>query len=149
MEQPLIFKLKAGLESNGIALLNAPEVSADIASTTPPEFPGGQPGYWSPETLLLGSAVGCFLNTFQVFAQKMKLTFDSITCDADGRVERIDGKFQFTGITLYPTVMIQDPGQEAAVLGALDKAHRYCLISNSLKCPVEMEHTLLIASLVE
>ncbi|MBL7825340.1 MAG: OsmC family protein [Saprospiraceae bacterium] len=145
MEHTMLFKLKAGLEPDGIASLHAPDVQEVVYSTTPPEFPGGKAGYWSPETMLLGATVGCFLNTFQVFAQKLKLPYESITCEATGTVDRVDGKFGFTGITLFPKLILSDEAAEQAAAGALDKAHRYCLISNSLSCPVVMEETILTA----
>lgn len=148
MAHSMTFKLKAGLDTNGISLLNAPEVDLTIPSTTPPEFPGGKAGYWSPETMLLGAAVGCFLNTFQVFANKLKAPYESVTCAADGTVELVDGKFMFTGITLYPTVEVAEGVAEGLAESALDKAHRYCLISNSLKCPVAMQETVLYAAAV-
>jgi hypothetical protein len=38
MEQPMIFKLKASLQSNGVTLLNAAEVDSSIESATPPNL---------------------------------------------------------------------------------------------------------------
>ena len=144
----MIFKLKAGLLNNGITLLNAAEVYPGIESATPPEF-GGKGGFWSPETLLLGAAAGCFINTFQFFAKRMKFEFDGITCEAEGTVERVDGKSVFTGITVYPTIMIADESPRPTILDAVEKAHRYCLVSNSLKCPVQIRENILIASIAE
>lgn len=142
----MIFKLKAGLLNNGVTLLNAAEVNPEIESASPPEF-GGKEGFWSPETLLLGAAAGCFINTFQFFAKRMKFEFDGITCEAEGTVERVDGKSVFTGITVYPTIMIANESLHPTILDAVEKAHRYCLVSNSLKCPVQIRENVLIASI--
>lgn len=35
------------------------------------------------------------------------------------------------------------------ILDAVEKSHRYCLVSNSLKCPVQIRENILIASVVE
>lgn len=140
----LVFRLKADLESSGLSLLQTPGVDARITSTTPPEFPGGKAGIWSPEALLLGAVAGCFINTFQVFAEKLKLEFDSFSCEATGTVERVDGKFMFTGVTLHPTIVVDSEAAEAQAASALDKAHRYCLVSNSLKCPVILEQNIRV-----
>ncbi|MCE2821145.1 MAG: OsmC family protein [Bacteroidota bacterium] len=148
MEQPMIFRLRAGLLNNGVTLLNAADVDPGIESATPPEF-GGKEGFWSPETLLLGAAAGCFINTFQFFAKRMKFEFDGITCEAEGTVERVEGKSVFTGITVYPTIMIADESLRPTILDAVEKAHRYCLVSNSLKCPVQIRENVLIASIAE
>lgn len=141
----LVFRLRADIESSGLSLLQTPGVPISITSTTPPEFPGGKAGIWSPEALLLGAVTGCFINTFQVFAEKLKLEFESFSCEATGVVERVDGKFMFTGVTLHPTVVVGSEAAEAQAASALDKAHRYCLVSNSLKCPVSLEQNILIA----
>ena len=79
----------------------------------------------------------------------MKFEFDDITCEAEGVVERVEGKSVFTGITLYPTIMIADESLRPIILDAVEKAHRYCLVSNSLKCPVQIRENVLIASIAE
>lgn len=144
----MIFKLKADLQNSGVTLLNAFNVNDGIESATPPEF-GGKDGFWSPETLLIGAASGCFINTFQFFAKRMKFEFDGISCEAEGTVERVDGKSVFTGITIYPTIMIADEALRPTILDAVEKAHRYCLVSNSLKCPVQIRENILIAAVAE
>ena len=144
----MIFRLRAGLLNNGVTLLNASDVDTGIESATPTEF-GGKEGFWSPETLLLGAAAGCFINTFQFFAKRMKFEFDGITCEAEGTVERVEGKSVFTGITVYPTIMIADESLRPTILDAVEKARRYCLVSNSLKCPVQIRENVLIASIAE
>lgn len=35
------------------------------------------------------------------------------------------------------------------ILDAVEKSHRYCVVSNSLKCPVQIRVNILIASVVE
>jgi uncharacterized OsmC-like protein len=79
----------------------------------------------------------------------MKFEFDNITCEAEGTVERVDGKSVFTGITIYPTIMITDESLRPVILDAVEKSHRYCVVSNSLKCPVQIRVNILIASVVE
>jgi len=48
-----------------------PDVRERLFFSAPPEF-GGQPGLWSPESLLVLSAASCFLSTFLFFVEREK-----------------------------------------------------------------------------
>ena len=47
-----------------------------IEVATPPEFPKGIAGIWSPEHLLTASVVSCFMTTFLAIAENFKLAED-------------------------------------------------------------------------
>jgi len=75
----------------------------DIQVATPPEFKGHE-GIWSPEDLFVASANICLMTTFLAVAERAGLAFTSYESAAEGRLELVDGKFQFTAITLKPTI---------------------------------------------
>ena len=75
----------------------------DIQIATPPEFKGHE-GIWSPEDLFVASANVCVMTTFLAVAERAGLPFTSYESVAEGRLELVDGKFQFTVITLKPTM---------------------------------------------
>lgn len=58
-----IYKTNLRWESNRRGVLSAPGLP-DLAVATPPEFPGGHPGIWSPEHLFVASAEVCVMTTF-------------------------------------------------------------------------------------
>src|SRR5574342_285048 len=69
----------------------------DVAVATPPEFKGHE-GIWSPEDLFVASANICVMTTFLTLAERAGLPFTSYESAAEGRLELVEGKFQFTAI---------------------------------------------------
>jgi organic hydroperoxide reductase OsmC/OhrA len=79
------------------------------------------------------------MTTFLAFAERAGLAFSSYESDAEGKLELVEGKFQFTAITLKPTITLQ-PGADAGKAKELiEKAEANCLISNSMKATVTLE----------
>ena len=113
----------------------------DIQTATPPEFKGHE-GIWSPEDLFVASVNICLMTTFLALAERAGLAFSAYESEADGRLELVEGKFQFTAITLKPVITLE-PGVDAGKATELiEKAEANCLISNSMKARVSLEPTI-------
>ncbi|MBK6997971.1 MAG: OsmC family protein [Saprospiraceae bacterium] len=138
------YRVKAILGENRISKITAVGVNAVIECATPPEFPKGIAGVWSPETFFLAAIAGCYVNTFQSFCDKFKLQPVSLECEASGTIALVEGKYAFTGVMLNPIVTLANYEDEATAYKILEKAHRYCLISNSIKCPVSVSENVLV-----
>jgi len=138
------YRVKAIQGENRISKISAVEVNTSIECATPPEFPNGIAGVWSPETFFLAAIAGCYVNTFQSFCDKFKLQPVSLECEASGTIALVEGKYAFTGVMLNPIVTLANYEDEATAYKILEKAHRYCLISNSIKCPVSVSENVLV-----
>ncbi|MDE3017448.1 MAG: OsmC family protein [Nitrospirota bacterium] len=114
----------------------------DIQVATPPEFKGHE-GIWSPEDLFVASANICLMTTFLAFAERAGLAFTAYESEAEGRLELVEGTFQFTTITLKPKLTLTPQGDAGQAKEILEKAEAACLISNSMKCPVRLEPTIV------
>lgn len=110
-----------------------------IEVATPPQFPKGMPGIWSPEHLFTASVSSCFMTTFLAIAENSKLNFDSFHCKATGFLEQADGKFLMTEVLLEPTVTITQEKDQERALRILQRTETNCLISNSIKSKVNMK----------
>lgn len=110
-----------------------------IEVATPPEFPKGIPGIWSPEHLFTAAISSCLMTTFLSIAENSKLDFVSFQCSSDGKLEQVDGKFLMTEVLLQPRVVIRDEKDRERALRVLQKSEANCLISNSVKSKVVME----------
>ena len=130
------------LEKNK-GILSANDVKGTIYVATPVQF-GGEGQEWSPEHLLLSSVSSCFMTTFLVFAKKLGFTAAHIECEASGQIELVDGRFQFTQIDFFPKITVTEKELESKAGKALEKTQKYCLISNSLKCPVNYHSEVLL-----
>lgn len=113
----------------------------DIQVATPPEFRGHE-GIWSPEDLFVASANICLMTTFLSVAERAGLAFTSYESEAEGKLELVDGKFQFTAITLKPTITLATSADAAKAKELIEKAEASCLISNSMKAKVSLEATI-------
>ncbi|MGQ0667808.1 MAG: OsmC family protein [Nitrospiraceae bacterium] len=111
---------------------------ADVEVATPPEFKGHE-GIWSPEDLFVASANVCLMTTFLAVAERAGLVFSSYESAAEGRLEIVEGKFQFTAISIKPTIVLKAVGDAAKARELIEKAEANCLISNSMKARVTLE----------
>jgi peroxiredoxin-like protein len=106
---------------------------------TPPEFPGGHAGIWSPEHLFVGSAEICLMTTFLAIAEKSRLEFVAYSSEAEGVLEKADGILQITRIIIYPKIVVTREEDTEKALKLIEKSEGYCFISNSMKTEVSIE----------
>lgn len=111
-----------------------------LEGAAPPEF-DGPPGLWSPEHLLLASASLCLMSTFLIVAARSQLEVGGYESRAEGTLDKTAEGFVFTRILLRVTVTAAAAQGEKA-LRLLGTAHRHCIVSNSLKKPIEVEAEL-------
>jgi peroxiredoxin-like protein len=113
----------------------------DLRTEAPTDFDG--PGdAWSPELLLLAAVEACFLLTFRAVAKASHIEFTSFALEAEGVVDRADGRMKFTEIVLRPRLALPAGADAARVRRALDRAEHACLVSASLSTPVRVEPDL-------
>ena len=112
--------------------VEAENIPSTFEFAVPPEF-GGEPGFWTPEHLLLAAVASCYVATFRGMADKSNLEFESISIKVEGVIEKKDGYLCFTRVTLRPeaTIFYEHDRERADRL--LEKAERGCLIMRSLE----------------
>lgn len=124
------------------ALSSASLPTLEVA--TPPNFPGGHEGIWSPEHLFTAAAEVCLMTTFLSLAEKAKLAFRSYKSEAEGKLDKVEKGFLMTKIHIKPTVVIAEESRREEVMKLFEKAHTYCLISNSMRTEVTVEPIVLV-----
>ena len=129
-------------------IMCSPELNRDanicIEVATPPEFPKGVPGIWSPEHLFTAAVSSCLMTTFLAIAENSKLEFLSFNCKSKGKLEQVEGKYLITEVILEPIVTIKNEKNRDRAERVLQKAEVACLISNSIKSKVTMIPKLII-----
>ncbi len=130
-------------ENSRKGILNSPEISKEngtyIEVATPPEFPKGIPGIWSPEHLYVAAVSSCLMTTFLAIAENSKLDYTNFSCKAIGKLEKVEGKFMMSEILLKPIVEIHNEAHRNKAIRVVEKAEAACLISNSIKSTIAME----------
>lgn len=130
----------AGQDNVTVSSNNLP----DIETAGPPEF-GGPGDVWSPETLLVAAVANCFILSFRAIARKAKLDWLTLECTAEGTLDKVDKFTQFTGFTVTAKLTIAQEGDETKAGMLLEKAEKYCLITNSMKAGSHLNAEVVIA----
>jgi len=117
-----------------------------IEVATPVEFPNGVPGVWSPEHLFVAAAEVCLMTTFTGIATASKVEVISYKSSAAGKVERVEGRFRFTEITISPEIVVAREKDVERAERLINKAKGLCLVSNSLIADVLVNYKIILAT---
>lgn len=120
--------------------------SGCIEVATPPEFPKGIPGIWSPEHLFTAAVSSCLMTTFLAVAENSKLDFVVFECKSKGKLEQVDGKLMMSEVMLEPRLVIKHERDRERAERILSKAESACLITNSVKSKVSMVPVITVGS---
>lgn len=124
--------------------VSSPELNSKIEVATPPQFPKGVEGVWSPEHFFTAAVNSCFMTTFLAIAENSRLEFKEFNCNAVGILDQVDGKFLMTEVILSPTLVITKEDDKEKALRVLDKSEKACLISNSINSKVSLNPLVTI-----
>lgn len=141
--KPIIFTTDLHWFEDKVGVVSSPSLKS-LSVSTPPEF-GGPEGEWSPEHLFLSSITSCFMSTYLVFVNKMKIENTGFECTATGQVEIVDGKYKFTYIHIYPKAFVGNDADVEKAKVAMEKTKKYCLISNSVNAEI-VQHPEVVIS---
>ena len=133
-----IYQVDVKWMADRIGEASSPELLNTIDVATPPQFPKGLEGVWSPEHFFTAAVNGCFMTTFLAIAENSKLAFTSFQCTADGKLEKVDGKYLMTEVVLKPILVIESESDREKAERILQKSESACLISNSIKSKVSL-----------
>ena len=124
--------------------MSSPELQQTVEIATPPQFPKGVEGLWSPEHLFTAAVSSCLMTTFLAIAENSKLEFTNFQCGSKGKLEQIEGKFQMTEVILEPTVVIINEEDREKAERVLQKSEANCLISNSVHSKITMIPNIVV-----
>lgn len=116
---------------------NFPEIHIDC----PREF-GGEGKDWTPEHLLVAAVENCIMTTFAAMLEKRNMRIASYSSTAVGKAQLVDGVFRFSEIAVKPAVSIPEDADAKEILEILHRAHKRCMVSNSLLAKVKLEPTV-------
>ena len=151
--EPHYYNVEVNWNKERKGMMCSPELNGALSNgngcievATPPEFPKGIPGIWSPEHLFTAAVSSCLMTTFLAIAENSKLDFLSFSCKSKGKLEQVEGKFLMTEVILEPCVTITDEKDRERAERVLQKSESACLISNSIRSKVSMIPTIQLAS---
>ncbi|HET8748485.1 MAG TPA: OsmC family protein, partial [Ramlibacter sp.] len=139
---PHHYRTVASATQDGLVQLGT-ESAPTLETSAPPEF-GGPPGYWSPETLLVGAIADCYILTFRAVARASRLEWRNLAVEVEGVLDRVEGVTRFVRFTLKPRLEITAGASDTLARTVLEKAKRGCLVTNSLNAECTVEPTVLL-----
>ena len=105
---------------------------------SPPEF-RGERNVWTPEDLFVGAIETCLLMTFSSIVIKQQLPIDAYYSESIGFLEFSEGTYRFTRVVVKPTIIVENEEAVGRARVAIERAHRDCLVANSLLTTVVVE----------
>lgn len=115
-----------------------------VTTSAPPEFQG-EPGYWTPEHLLVAALESCLMTTFLAIAEKSHLEVVSYRSSALAKLESIEGGgLGFTRILVRPIVKLHSEQDREKARRVLDKAEKNCFVSKALSVPVHYDASIVV-----
>ena len=145
MQKSYSYRVTAHWTQHKRGIVEGETIPRTINFSAPSEF-GGEPGLWTPEHLLVSAVSTCFVATFRAVVEASKLDFDGVEVETEGTIEKLEGGFRFTRITLKPQVTIHDEKDRERVGRLLEKAERVCLVSRSLACTIVLDPKIVVAT---
>lgn len=124
--------------------LSSRELNDIIEVATPPQFPKGMERIWSPEHLFVASVSSCLMTTFFAIADNSKFAYSDFKVKAEGQLEKVNGRYMVTKISLFPVVVIEEERHAEKAERILYKSEAACLISNSILTEIIMEPKVVV-----
>ena len=134
-----IYNVHLNWIADRIGEVSSPELLDAIDVATPPQFPKGVDGVWSPEHFFTAAVNSCFMTTFLAVAANSKLEFKKFHCSAEGKLEKVDGKYLMTEVLLKAELLITNEADREKAERILIKSEQACLISNSITSKVFLQ----------
>jgi organic hydroperoxide reductase OsmC/OhrA len=105
----------------------------------PPVEYGGSADTLNPEELFVASINSCLMLVFYHFADKSGVAIESYEADAEGTVEKTRNGLRFTKVSVQAKVKAQAANAGGKLDELAELAEKFCLVSNSVSCPVTYE----------
>ena len=137
IQYPLHFSTKAHAQSGMNTIWNIDSSEFNLSCAIPPEFEGPG-GALSPEDLYAQALTNCFVATFKVYAEKSKLSFESLSAQGQLVVDLDESKKPcMKKFNLKAEIKSPNSVEKAELL--LQKAFKSGFILNSVKTELSLE----------
>ena len=81
--------------------------------------------------------------TFLAIAEMSKLDVVSWSSSARGKVDKVEGRgFEFTGVEINVELKVKKDSDLEKAERVIQKAERHCLVTNSMKTPVQLKYNV-------
>lgn len=143
-DYPHHYVVSAAASSEGVISVSSNGLET-LPSLAPAEF-GGPGDLWSPETLFVAAIADCFILTFRAVARGSRFDWNSIHCEVDGILDRVDNVTRFVEYQVKVTLHVPAGSDQAKAERLLEKSDHVCLVTNSLNAETVLNTQVVIDS---
>jgi organic hydroperoxide reductase OsmC/OhrA len=112
---------------------------------TPPDFwPESPLGVLSPEDLFVASVASCYGVSLHGVSERFHAEFNDFSIKAQGTLKKGEFGWEFDEVSLDVRIVISSEKNRKRMAKVAERAHQYCLVGNSLKCPVRLQYDIIV-----
>jgi len=112
---------------------------------TPLDFwPEGPSDIISPEDLFVASAVSCYGASLYGVSQRFHAELSDFIIHAEGTLHKGEFGWEFEQITVNAKITVPTQSDKKKMMKAAERAHTYCVVANSMKCPFILNYEILV-----
>lgn len=117
----------------------------ELHIATPPDFSPESPELlYSPEDLFVAAAVSCYGVSLSGVAKRFHAEFKDFHVTATGTLAKGEYGWEFDQITINVKIIVETEKDQKRMTKAAERAHQYCLVANSMKCPIHLNYEVLL-----
>jgi organic hydroperoxide reductase OsmC/OhrA len=121
------------------------EDKPDFQVAIPPDFwPESPKDIISPEDLFVASALSCYGVSLSGVPKRFHGEFKDFRLSATGTLKQGEFGWEFEQITINAKIIVETEKDRKRMTKAAERAHQYCLVTNSMKCPVHLKYEVII-----
>ncbi len=99
---------------------------------------------YSPEDLFLAAAVSCYGVSIHGVAKRFHTEFTDFHVTGKGNLKQGEYGWEFEQISLYAEIYVSDESHISKMEKVAERAHQYCVVANSMKCPVHLDFKIIV-----
>jgi len=141
-DYPHHYVVRADAPEQGVISVSSTGLET-LPSLAPAEF-GGPGDLWSPETFLVASVAECCILTFRAVARGSHFEWNSIECEVDGILDRVDRVTRFTEFHVKVTLHVPEGTDQHKAERLVEKSDHVCLVTNSLTAKTILETHVIV-----
>ena len=121
------------------------EGKPDFQVATPPDFwPESPKDVISPEDLFVAAALSCYGVSLSGVAKRFHGEFKDFHLSATGTLHQREFGWEFEQITINAKIIVETEKDRKRMTKAAERAHQYCLVTNSMKCQIHLNYEVIL-----
>lgn len=138
------YKMNTKTTGNKVVTVRLEGMDEVKVTSAPDWWPEAPAGMFSPQSLFVSAAESCLILSLYKVADSMRISFKHAYVEAYGEMEEVDGVWKFAKIELNAKITIEDESMSDKISKAIEMAHRFCPIRNSLAIPSILKHEIIV-----